>query len=77
MAAGVDFSQHLFVPDVDPITGCVIHERSDHNHLIKRIATSTREGRYEALNLQAFDDAMLDKDTGKSFNSLSSLINEN
>ena len=64
MAVGVDFSTHLYVPEVDRITGEEIHERSDHNHLLKRIATSTREGHYQALDLQAFDDAMLDRNTG-------------
>lgn len=32
-AEGVDFSQHLYVPEMDPVTGCVRHDRSDQNHL--------------------------------------------
>ena len=35
---GVDFTQHLYVPEVDPVTGRARHDRSDHNHLLKRIA---------------------------------------
>ncbi len=62
--AGVDFKTHLYVPETDRCTGYTIHERSDHNHLLKRIATSTREGHYAALDLQAFDDAMLNPNTG-------------
>ena len=68
MAEGVDFSTHLYVPEVDVITGQTIHERGDHNHILKRVATSTREGHYPVLNLQAFDDAMRDPNTGKFIN---------
>lgn len=32
---GVDFSSHLYVPEIDPVTGNVHHERGDHNHLLK------------------------------------------
>ena len=35
---GVDLTQHLYVPEVDPVTGRARHDRSDHNHLLKRIA---------------------------------------
>ena len=27
---GVDFSTHLYVPEIDPVTGNVHHERGDH-----------------------------------------------
>lgn len=64
LADGVDFKSHLFVPEVDAITGQLLHERSDHNHLLKRIATSTREGHYTRLDLQGFDDAMMNPNTG-------------
>ena len=63
-AEGVDFRTHLYVPEVDNQTGRTIHERSDHNHLLKRMATSTREGHFGGLDLQAFDDAMMDAHTG-------------
>lgn len=46
---GVDFSSHLYVPEVDPVTGLVHHERSDHNHLLKRIANHLREGGCDGL----------------------------
>ena len=64
-ADGADFRTHLFVPEIDAITGQVLHDRSDHNHLVKRLATSTREGHYSRLDLQGFDKAMLDPNTGK------------
>ena len=61
---GVDFSMYLYVPEVDPTTGRTHHERSDHGHLLKRIATSTREGKHGALNMDAFDEALQDPTTG-------------
>ena len=41
---GVDFSTYLYIPEVDPITGDVYHEREDHCHILKRIWKHTREG---------------------------------
>ena len=35
---GVDFTKHLYVPEVDQITHELHHERADHGHLVKRIA---------------------------------------
>lgn len=58
--AGRNFKHHLFVPEIDEITGKEHHERGDHNHIIKRIAASTRECRYQDLNPEAFDKALLD-----------------
>ncbi|XP_062569843.1 uncharacterized protein LOC134231906 [Saccostrea cucullata] len=56
---GRDFTQHLYVPEKDSVTGKDHHERGDHNHLLKRIAGCTRECRYEELNPEAFDKAMI------------------
>lgn len=63
---GRDFAQHLYVPEKDPTTGKEHHERGDHNHLLKRIAGCTRECRYQALDSEAVDKAMLDPMTGLS-----------
>lgn len=41
---GADFSLYLYNPEIDPITGMERHDRGDHNHIVKRIATSTRGG---------------------------------
>jgi len=41
---GVDFSTYLYIPEVDPITGDVYHERGDHCHILKRIWKHTRKG---------------------------------
>ena len=61
---GVDFSLHLYVPEVDPITEETHHERADHNHLLKRIAKHTREGNNSDLNYERFDEAMQNHMTG-------------
>lgn len=47
---GVDFSLYLYIPEIDPITKDVRHDRSDHNHVYKRIATSTRSGNCPSLD---------------------------
>ena len=61
---GVDFSQYLYVSEIDPITGETHHERADHNHLLKRIAKHTREGNNNDLNYERFDEAMQNPMTG-------------
>ena len=40
------------------------HDRSDHNHLYRRIAKSVREGKDDTLNYEAFDDVLLDQNSG-------------
>lgn len=61
---GVDFSLYLYIPEVDPITEEVRHDRSDHNHVLKRIGKSTREGHNTGLNFDAFDAALKDPKSG-------------
>ena len=61
---GVDFSSHLYVPEVDPITGLVHHDRADHNHLLKRIAKHVRDGGYDDLQYEAFSDVLADPSSG-------------
>jgi hypothetical protein len=41
---GVDFFLYIYVPEVDPITKDVQHDRSDHNHLFRRTVKSIRDG---------------------------------
>lgn len=43
---GVDFSTYLYIPEVNPVTGDVFHEREDHCHILKRIWKHTREGQH-------------------------------
>ena len=41
---GVNFREHLYVPEVSERTGKPQHEHEDHNHVLKRIAGSLRKG---------------------------------
>ena len=43
-ALGINFRDHLYVPEVSERTGEPQHEREDHNHVLKRIAGSLRKG---------------------------------
>ena len=61
---GVDFSTYVYVPEVDPVTGETHHERSDHNHLLKRMAKHTRDGGNQDFTYERFDEAMRDPTTG-------------
>ena len=61
---GIDFSCYLYVPEVDPTTGDVFHEREDHCHILKRIWKHTREGGPDSVDVTSFDAAMLDPNTG-------------
>lgn len=60
----VDFSTFLYVPEIDAIMSTQRHDRSDHNHLFRRIAKSVREGKDNRLNYEAFDDVLLDPKSG-------------
>ena len=56
----MDFTKHLYVLEVDPVTSSVRHDRADHNHLLKRIAHHIRDGGYEAFNCEAFSEVLAD-----------------
>ena len=64
VSEGVDFSTYLYIPEVDAITGEAFHEREDHCHILKHIWKHTREEGPPGTNLQGFDDAMRDPNTG-------------
>lgn len=67
---GADFSQYLYVPEVDPITGEERHDRGDHNPLFRRMAKSVREGKDPKLNFEAFNDALQDSENGLTYATL-------
>ena len=67
---GADFTQHLYVPEIDPVTGTPHHERGDHNHVLKRVAACTRNGNYPDLNFEAFVEAMRSPNTGLTYTAL-------
>lgn len=61
---GIDFQTHLYVAEKDPVTRGKFYDRGDHCHILKRIATSTRAGKYQALDMSRFDEALMDRRTG-------------
>ena len=48
----------------DPVTGRARHDRSDHNHHLKRIAQHFRDGGYTAFDYEAFADVLADPLSG-------------
>ena len=67
---GVDFYNHLYVPEQDPDTMMYQHEREDHNHILKRIAMCVRKGLIPNINMKAFVDALNSPDTGLTYTAL-------
>ena len=67
---GIDFSTYLYVPEVDPVTKEIFHEREDHCHILKRIWKHTREGGPEDMDLHGFDEAMRNSKTGLTYAAL-------
>lgn len=65
--AGCDFSKHLVVPEIDSNTGEEIHQREDHNHLLKRIIACLREGVIPGIDLCHFRDALHDPQSGLTY----------
>lgn len=68
-AAGVNFREHLYVPEEDE-SGEPQHEREDHNHVLKRIAGCIRLGTVPNFATRAFVDAMNDPHTGLTYTAL-------
>jgi len=67
---GVDFTQHLYIPDLDPTTHEEWHDRGDHNHIYKWMAQHVRNGGYTMLNYEAFDDVLKDPSGGLAHTAL-------
>ena len=60
---GQDFTRYTRVPEEDE-DGTVHHERADNGHLLKRITQHTRVWRYQAVNDEAIDGAVNDREIG-------------
>lgn len=67
---GINFKEHLYVPEVDDETGESFHEREDHNHVLKRITACTRTGSIPDLDLQAFVKCLNSPDSGLTYTAL-------
>ena len=57
---GVDFTKNLVVPEVDLTTKEKLHQREDHNHLLKRIVGCLREGLIPGVQIKYLRDALHD-----------------
>ena len=60
----VDFSKHLYQPELCEATGEFVHQREDHNHVLKRITECLRSGEIPGVNVCYFADALHDADSG-------------
>ena len=67
---GVNFREHLYVPEVSERTGEPQHECEDQNHVLKRIAGSLRKGHNPNVDVQVFVKAMHDPTTGLTYTAL-------
>ena len=57
---GIDFRNSLVVPEVDADTQEKLHQREDHNHLLKRIVGCLREGLIPGFQVKFLRDALHD-----------------
>lgn len=57
---GIDFRNSLVVPEVDADTQEKLHQREDHNHLLKRIVGCLREGSIPGFQVKFVRDALHD-----------------
>ena len=75
---GIDFVNHIYVPQLDSATGAYFHDREDHAHLLKRIATSTRKGLADPdFDNTCFSDVLKDPQSGLSFSAPSGQDQQN
>ena len=64
-----DFEKHLYQPEKDE-TGEFVHQREDHNHLLKRIVSCLRDSRVPGVDLRYLRDALHDTSTGLTYEAL-------
>ncbi|XP_073247312.1 uncharacterized protein [Porites lutea] len=69
-ALGVNFKEHLYVPELNEVNGETFHEREDHNHVLKRITSCARAGTIPSIGLQYFRDALHDENSGMIYEAL-------
>ena len=65
-----NFKDFLYQPEKDVQTGESIHQREDHNHLLKRIKASLREGNIPGIDLRCMRDALHDPSSGLTYEAL-------
>ena len=67
---GVDFSKHLYQPELSNLTSEFLHEREDQNHVLKSIRECLRSGSIRGVNLCYFRDALHDPSTSLTYGAL-------
>ena len=72
---GVDFREHLYVPEVDEKNGEHFDEREDHNHVLKRITACTGAGYILGIDLRAFVACLNAPGTGLTYTALTGSTN--
>ena len=65
-----NFFDFLYQPEFDTITKEFVHQRENHNHLLKRVIASQREGNIPGIDLRFMRDALHDPSTGLTYESL-------
>ncbi|XP_065889311.1 uncharacterized protein [Dysidea avara] len=68
---GIPFKNHLYVPEVHPITGKGFCEREDESHIFKRIGYSLRQGSPSNIQLERFAEALHDSSAELTYCALS------
>lgn len=65
-----DFFQNLYQPEKDVRTNEYVHNREDHNHLLKRVISCLREGHIPDFDLRSLQEALHDPNTGLTYEAL-------
>ena len=67
---GVNFKEHLYVPEVDAKTGEQFHEREDHNHVFKRITACIPACTVPNVDLRAFAKCLDEPNSGLTYTTI-------
>ena len=72
----VDFSKHLYQPELCNLIGEFLHEREDHNHVLKCIRECFWSGSIPGVNLCYFRDALHNTSTGLAYEALTGKLKQ-
>lgn len=65
-----DFTANLYQPECNENASEYVHQREDHNHLLKRIIGCLREGRIPGIDLRFMREALHDNSTVLTYEAL-------
>ena len=65
-----NFYDFLYQPEIDRKTGEFVHQREDHNHLLKRIIVSLRDGNIPGIDLRFMRNSLHDPSSGLTYEAL-------